>query len=517
MCAIRDRLSTYTTSATRRWVTLAALGGLLLGSHLAPQQVQAANATESYILAFEEAAFSAAAVDRFLEENNISLVTNWPEIGAMVIQVEATRAADLSLPKGALGLAPVTRRAAGLDRNLAMADPWEGAAPLPRVSSRAVGAAAQAQTALLDWQSRPQPGASLTTAEELLDAPIYRFGLHWDLMKIQADQAWMAGFTGDPSVTVAILSSGLDYTHPELAGKVDLERSRNFLPEDAAMVQDLFPGAHPVADLGLHGSYVASMIACNAFGIACVAPNITLVGVKVLNFREEGTLADLVTGILYAGHIRSDVIVLPEPMGTLDLTRPAEIIEYIVLLRAILRARIRGALVLAGAWPEDLMGLGQNADDDGPVVLIPAQAGATAVAATGTDDQWSGLSSFGFSLVDVAAPGGQVDLETGLPPTDVFAFSWGICSSFTQFDRFGSFPAECNKEAEPQYLFSLGLRPAVAFAASTAALIDSTRQGRLRGGALRSRLLRSADDVLTSGRDAFTGRGRINALEAVSP
>lgn len=366
---------------------------------------------------------------------------------------------------------------------------------------------------LRPWAER-DTAPPVTTYEDLVSAPFYSFGFQWDLDIMQTPDAWALGSVGDPDVKVAIVSTGIDYTHPELAGKVDLNLSKNFVPEDAAMVEDLFPGAHPIADLGIHGTYVASLIACNAYGQACPAPNVTLVGVGVLNFEETGVLGDLLEGIYYAANIRSDVIVLPELYGRLHLTDPDEFLEIFALWRAVTYAKLRGAVVFAAPWTYRGE-LGYDADADGDELLMPAQAGATVVAATGTEDQWSGISTYGYSLIDVAAPGGQVDLDTVQPPPDVNVFSVGVCSSFTQEVRFG-LPATCNKDNPPQYLFSFGVRASVGLAAGVAALIDSESGGRDRGHKVRAQLLRTADDVLDPGRDAYTGHGRVNAFRAVT-
>ena len=58
---------------------------------------------------------------------------------------------------------------------------------------------------------------------------------------IQADVAWANGFLGSPEVRIGILDTGIDYTHLDLAGRVDMAASRSFVPSDAALVQQFFP------------------------------------------------------------------------------------------------------------------------------------------------------------------------------------------------------------------------------------------------------------------------------------
>ncbi len=457
---------------------------------------------QRHLVVFDQSSFNSLGADRLIRASGAELVRQIPEIGAAVVQSKDPAAfRKLAQAPGVLGVAPERRHQfyAGADSgaNIEVAKLPGGAVP----------------SGLAPWTGRAQNLGRTVTAENLLQAPFFFFGFQWDLERIQAPAAWTAGALGDPGVTVAVIGSGVDYTHPELEGKVDLDRSINLVPEDAAMVQELFPGAHPIADLGLHGTFVSAMIACNAFGQACGAPNVTIVGVKVVDFEEIGTVTDLVLGILYAGLIHSDVIVLPEPQGKRNLDLPEDRLDVILIDRAVHFVQALGSLVLAPAWT-DRGALGIDADHDGNQRLLPAESGATVVGFTGTEDQWSGISSFGFSLVDVAAPGGQVDLGTVRPPPGVFIFSVAPCSSFTQNTRFGPLPDVCNKTEPPQWIFSFGARPAVAHAASVAALIESRYGGVKRGEFVRSKLLGTADDVLTPGPDAYAGAGRVNALRA---
>src|SRR5690606_15946941 len=80
----------------------------------------------------------------------------------------------------------------------------------------------------------------------------------WHLKTIQAEDAWDAGHLGSPDVTVAILDTGIDYRHADLAGLVDLDRSVSFATADDPYVRFYFPGAHLVADIGYHGTHVAA-------------------------------------------------------------------------------------------------------------------------------------------------------------------------------------------------------------------------------------------------------------------
>jgi subtilisin family serine protease len=176
--------------------------------------------------------------------------------------------------------------------------------------------------------------------------------------------------------------------------------------------------------------------------------------------------------------------------------------------RAVNHAHSRGSVVLAESFAPPFMP-GIDADADGTAVIVPAQTGSTVVGASGPEDQWSRISNFGFTLVDVAAPGGWVDPVTKVPPMSAAII--GPCSRFTQF---GTLPTICNQSAPARYLFIVGSKPATAHAAGVSALIAS-RFPNLPGAAIRARLLQTADDIGDPGRDPFFGHGRVNALRAV--
>ncbi len=353
--------------------------------------------------------------------------------------------------------------------------------------------------------------------ERLTRTFFYRNGFHWDMTQARFEDAWALGFAGAPATKVAVLASGIDYTHVELVGRVDLDLSRNFVPEDAAMVEALYPGAHPIADLGLHGTYTASLIVCNARAQSCGIPNATLIGVKWLNFEEKGRVGDLVTAIDYAASLPADVIVVPDNLGLFHMSDPDDRVDIIALRRAVQRAEASGALILGAAWGV-LFDCGFDVDGDGDAVLMPAQAGTTVVGVVGREEErWSGESSYGFSLVDVGAPGGHLDLATCTPPPDVNIFSLGSCSAFTRYTTPAGVDMSevCNFETTPLWIFSFGVRPAVAHAASVAGMIEQRFAGR-RGTWVRNQIFRTAEDVVTPGVDAFTGRGRVDALRAVT-
>lgn len=490
---------------------LAALASVLLAAPAAA----AAPAGERYLVVFDAQQIAADRATGLLEAHGARVERPLFDLGmAIVTSDRASFAESFATLPGVAGVRPDGVRS-DLYRVPTLAE-------FASARVRSLPAAARdgeprstaaAGSAFVDWTERPERGPEVP-GSRLTQTPFWPFT--WSWAKTEAPAAWALGHTGHPDVTVAIIGSGLDYTHPELVGRVDLDRSVNLVPEDAALVEQLFPGAHPIADLGLHSTYVASIITCTAFGQPCYAPNATLVGVKVQNKDEEGTLGDLVDGIRYAGQIGADVIVLPDLYGLYDWRVSEDRVEILAVIRAVAYAKLRGALVVGASWGSIRNELGQNADLDLLTVQLPAQGGTLVAGSLGNDDQWSNFTDYGFSLVDVGAPGGYVDPETLQPPPDVNVFTVGVCSSFTQFTRIFDFPSICNKTAGPQYIFSFGARSAAAEVAGVAALVDGKWQGNLPGVLVGFQIVRTADDVLDPGIDPYSGHGRINTRRALT-
>ncbi|NUR71004.1 MAG: S8 family serine peptidase [Hamadaea sp.] len=116
--------------------------------------------------------------------------------------------------------------------------------------------------------------------------------------QIHSAQAWAAGFDG-AGVTVAVLDSGYDATHPDLAGQV--VNAKNFTTESGGAV-----------DRNGHGTHVASTIA--GTGAASggtekgVAPGAKLLVGKVLNYAGSGQDSWIIAGMQWAVDSGADVV-----------------------------------------------------------------------------------------------------------------------------------------------------------------------------------------------------------------
>ncbi len=467
----------------------------------------AAAAADRYLVVFDHESLAPTATKALVESLGGKVVRDYSDIGvAIVTSEEPNFKRHLAMARGVMGVNADTKRQTnwsqerdtldGFVRGIHVSGPPGG----PRAASAIPQGVAAGPQNIRDPRT----------------VPFWPF--QWNMQRMGLNDVFGIPFYGSPDVKVALLAAGVDYRHPDLVGKVDLNLSRSFVPSDDILVQQLFPGAHPIADLKFHSTFVAAQITCNVTFLGCVAPGVTLVGVKVLDKDEFGTVADVVSGIEYASEIGANVIAMPWAMwGPSDdqwgdkiwnMGNADDRVDVIAMQRAIAHAKARGSVVIADASTPFAMP-GIDADADGLDVILPAQAGAVTIGSSGFFDTYGHISNYGFTLVDAVAPGGFVDPDN--PPAHPREFIWGACSSFSQFGRL---PDECKIENQPQFLIIIGSLVSVGHAAGVAALIASRYPGR-PAAFITQKLLHTAVDIETPGRDAFTGFGRVDAWRAI--
>ncbi|MCL4367595.1 MAG: S8 family peptidase [Actinobacteria bacterium] len=202
--------------------------------------------------------------------------------------------------------------------------------------------------------------------------------LPWGVDRVNADLVW-ASYTADP-VKVAVVDTGIDTNHPDLAGNlkggmsaVSYTRSYN--------------------DDNGHGSHVAGIIAAvnNSIGVVGVAPAADLYAVKVLDRNGSGYLSDIIEGLQWV--VTNHLNVVNMSLGTSSYSSSFD--------AAVQQTIASGVVVVAAAGNS---GPGIN------TVMYPAKfAGVIAVSATNSDSSntIAPFSSRGPE-VDLAAPGVSV-------------------------------------------------------------------------------------------------------------
>ena len=199
------------------------------------------------------------------------------------------------------------------------------------------------------------------------------FGSQYGLINIRAPQGWDLS-TGATWVTIAVLDSGVDLSHPDLAYKT--------LPGyDFVNNDDI-----PQDDYG-HGTHVAGIAAAasnNGAGITGVSWGANIMPLKVLNSSGGGTYANVAAGIVWATDHGAQVINM-----SLGGSYPSSVLED-----AVNYAYTRGMVQVAAAG-----------NSGSGTVLYPARyAPVIAVAATDNFNSHAGFSNYGPE-VDLAAPG----------------------------------------------------------------------------------------------------------------
>lgn len=335
------------------------------------------------------------------------------------------------------------------------------------------------------------------------------FPLQWHLRAIGADRAWEAGVFGSPGVSVAVLDTGLDYDHPDLAGRVDLDRSISLLPDQDLLVEQFFPGRHPITDLHFHGTFAGALIASNAVRTAGVSRDVTLFGVKVCDLTGDCREGEILAAIVYAADAGADVINMSIAGFGAD-SNPAHETPGLLAVthRAFNYANQQGTTVVvaAGNQAEDL---DHNRDGfhfwcDSPHVVCVSATGPTSGGLLGPwpdPDSFALYSNFGRSAITVAAPGGShLPFNVG---------GWTI-SACTGTSLLPGIPQIC---AAFGFLASRGTSFATPHVAGLAALL-AERHPR-QPAKIRALLRNSASDLGQPGRDPFYGAGRIDVAAAL--
>jgi len=329
-----------------------------------------------------------------------------------------------------------------------------------------------------------------------------RWAHQWNMRQIQADRAWAAGHFGSPSVKVAILDTGIDYTNRELSGLVDMGLSRSFVPATAA------PGDQPFMDDHYHGTHVASSVVTNNVTIAGVAPHTTLVAVKVLSAAGYGLFEWITAGIVYAADIRANVINMSLG-GELHEQDDAALIE--TMQRAVKYAEKKKAIVISAAGND-------AANIDAPnVFYAPCEVSTICVSATGPlmqqdFDQPAEYTNYGVNGIDFAAPGGNASDTKPYVNQDLIL---GACSTRTTSPTLAPCRASGGPTGAYYYMYAAGTSMATPHVSGVAAMILA-KNPNIPVKALYNKILDGAEDLGPAGPDDYYGKGRVNVYRSLT-
>jgi len=278
----------------------------------------------------------------------------------------------------------------------------------------------------------------------------------WGPQDILAPQAWDIT-NGSANVIIAIVDTGVDYTHPDIAA--------NYYPAGYNWVS---PGSYPMDDNG-HGTHVAGIAAAvsnNGIGIAGTSQS-RIMAEKVLDGSGSGYYSWVASGITDAANKNAKVISMSLGGRTSSST----------LQNAVNYAWNKGALIVAAA----------GNDYSGKISYPAAYSNVIAVSALNPDDSFAVYSNHG-KKIELAAPGSSIysTVPTG---------TCGLC------DTSG-------------YRYLSGTSMATPFVSGSAALVLSKNSG-LSNQQVRNILDNSAVDLGARGRDIYFGYGKVNPYGAL--
>ena len=260
--------------------------------------------------------------------------------------------------------------------------------------------------------------------------PLY--AKQWGPQQVRAEQAWPTS-TGTGAV-IAVVDSGVDFDHPDLAG--NLVSGATFLGcgDTSCGNGDWESGPADRKDLksehGTHVSGIAAAVTGNGTGIAGVAPDATVLPVKVLD-EDGGSFEDIALGIRYAVDNGADVVNLS--LGALPGVQALTFTGIISdVQEAIAYARDRGVVVVAAA----------GNDFVAPLCGTPAfDRGALCVVSTDKRELRSSFSNFALNqeMEAVAAPGGSLAPVCGEDIVSTVPLGTGrsaVCGYGTDYDEY---------------------------------------------------------------------------------
>ncbi|HEY6806802.1 MAG TPA: S8 family serine peptidase [Pyrinomonadaceae bacterium] len=353
---------------------------------------------------------------------------------------------------------------------------------------------ANSETVAADYRSLPEVEYAEAVFElSADDAPVTprdpRFTEQWALFNdgtrgglkgadISAMHAWHVT-TGSDDIVVAVLDSGVDYNHSDLANNI-WDRPANVKPyedKELGTIQDLHgfnaveDNADPMDDNG-HGTHCAGIIGAeggNDIGIAGVNWKVQIMPLKFMNAGGYGTTTAAIEAINYVIDRKNagvNVRIISASWGSTQKSRALEDV--------IRKAYENGILFVAAS--------GNATTNNDRTPHYPSSynvPNVVSVAALDRNDQLASFSNYGAKSVAIAAPG--VD----------------ILSTWLGDD----------------YEEKSGTSMATPVVAGVAALI-AAKNPKISVDELRAKLLASVDPLPSLKGKVVTG-GRINAAKAV--
>ncbi|WP_317855411.1 S8 family peptidase [Chakrabartyella piscis] len=224
---------------------------------------------------------------------------------------------------------------------------------------------------------------------QIYDDPYLSY--QWAITETGADLAWES-ITNDSSVLVAVVDTGVDYSHEDLENRVRVDLGYDFVNNDS----------DPIDDNG-HGTHVSGIIAAeanNGVGISGMAGelDVNIIPIKVLDADGAGETANIAKGILYAVEQGANVInlslgadvITPEVRSAIETALEANVFVVVAagndgtLCAPLSLANIDGVFTVSAATVDNLVAEFSNYGD-----CIDAYAPGVDVLSTYLDNQYA--------------------------------------------------------------------------------------------------------------------------------
>jgi subtilisin family serine protease len=281
--------------------------------------------------------------------------------------------------------------------------------------------------------------------------------------------------------TVAVIDTGVDFTHPELMGAEWINPNPGARGDRIGW--NFVDGNDDVRDNSGHGTHVAGVIAAasgNGLGIAGINPWARIMALKAMDLDGTGGSIGIAQAILYAADHGARVINLS--VGGRVLTRHEQ--------SAIDYAGQKGALVVVAAG---------NEGDDTAKYSPAGLRNVLAVSVVGPDLKRRPFSNWGRNVA-IAAPGAEI-LSLRARRTDVLLV---LNSAYKAGDAI----------VAKDYYRITGSSFATPIVAGAASLLFSINP-KLTAEQVKRMLLQSARDIDAIGTNQFSGYGLLDIEAAV--
>ncbi|MEU8610903.1 S8 family serine peptidase [Actinoplanes sp. NPDC048791] len=331
----------------------------------------------------------------------------------------------------------------------------------------------------------------VTAARELPTAVLDNSASSWGVTAVGALAAWGAYGARGAGAMVGVLDSGVDATHPDLAGKV--KRWAEFDSQGLPV-----PGSTPIDTQG-HGTHVCGTIAGgNTSGQWIgVAPEAHLAVARVLP-DGSGTLAQILAGITWAIEQGVDVLSMSLSAPLFDSGTGAFTSLAPGVFTESFRTCLRAGIPIVAA-------IGNRGDQTG--ATTGGDILAFAVGATDHSDVVAGFSGGLSEVLTTSTVIAAEHLPLIFTKPDICAPGVAVTSSYLG----GTWKALNGTSMATPHVAG-----AMALLLSAVPSIRSTYTGSKRARYLMDQIAGSTDELGESGQDARYGFGRVNVLRAIA-